>query len=54
MKKSGQITYELTEQEFKQLKAAAFDLKYFFDSGKDKEDAERGIYIIQEILNDED
>lgn len=52
MKRRGQITYELSEEEMKRIVIAVRDIKYFFDHDEDRDDAERGIYDLEDIFGD--
>lgn len=51
MKRIGQITYELSEQEHNQLKNLANDILDYFNHYNDRKDAEFSINKIIEILD---
>ena len=41
MKRIGQVTYELTEEEFNTVKSAVVDIDYYFNHGEDDVDFKR-------------
>lgn len=52
MKRIGQITYELSEEEYNKIKQAVKDIVYYFDNDSYRDDAEDGIRILEDIFED--
>lgn len=48
MKRKGQVTYELTEQEFKEIRRLSEDVKDYFEDFNDRRDA---VFSIKRIIN---
>ena len=56
MKRVGQVTYELTEEEFNMVKSAVEDIDYYFNHGEHdvdfKREALRGVNNLVRIFID--
>ena len=50
MKRIGQITYELSEEEYNKAVEAIKEIVYYFNNGDYRDDAERGIEVLKEIF----
>jgi hypothetical protein len=50
MKRVGQITYELTEQEFKEIEQAVLDVGHWIEYEDYREDAEKGMEILNKYF----
>ncbi|MGG4434423.1 hypothetical protein AAXE64_07675 [Priestia megaterium] len=50
MKRLGHVTYELSEQEFKEIEQAVLDVGYWMDNGDYEEDAVKGMEILNKYF----
>lgn len=50
MERKGQITYELSEQEYKEIEQAVLDVGYWLDNGDYEEDARNGMEILNKYF----
>lgn len=52
MKRIGQVTYELTEEEYDVIKQAIGDMYYYFNNDTYKDDAVEGFRRLERIFED--
>lgn len=56
MKRKGQISYELTEEEYNKIKGAVIDIDYYFNHADDdeyhKREAIHGAEVLRDIFED--